>query len=422
MNRRTPALAAVTLSAALTLSGCSFTGLNSYSLPFSKGGSSDSVKATVLLENATNLVPNSEVKYGEVTIGSVRKIQLDGWTAKLTIGLEKDAEVPAGVTAKVAQKSLLGAEYLELIAPADSATATASLEDGAVIGLDRTERYPETEEVLTAASLLFNGGGLPQIKVIANEVNTAFSGRSAASRSLVRRIDRTASTLDSQRATIFGAMKQLRDLSATINQDRATLTRALDTLPKGVRSLEEEREALAATLQSFSRIERVSRTALEGNGEDLGEILDNLRPVTSALVGAGSKLPKVAELLTYPFPTGDLYKYTRSDYLNLFATFRINSESLASTFIGLTPLDGLLTGFMGLPTGPAAEATNPLTGPVTGTTAPLDKVTKPVEDLVSGLLGGLTGQSGGGTSKTGAAPSSEPTPAPSLLQQLLGGK
>ena len=64
MNRRTPALAAVALCAALTLSGCSFTGLNSYSLPFSKGGSSDSVQATVLLENATNLVPNSEVKYG----------------------------------------------------------------------------------------------------------------------------------------------------------------------------------------------------------------------------------------------------------------------------------------------------------------------------------------------------------------------
>lgn len=418
MMRRTPALVAVVVAAALALSGCSFRGLNSYSLPFSKGGGADAVQATVVLENATNLVPNSEVKYGEVTIGSVRKIELDGWHAKLTIGLEKDANVPADVTAKVAQKSLLGAEYLELKDPPKAVLAKgALLADGAVIGLDRTERYPETEEVLTAASMLFNGGGLPQLKVITKELNTAFTGRTGDARSLVRNIDRTAGKLNAQRQSIFSAMEQLRKLSATANRDTETIKRALDTLPAGVESVDAEREALTATLQSFSRIERISRTALAGNGEDLGTILNNLRPVTDALVGAGTDLPRVAELLTYPFPTGDLYKYTRSDYLNLFATFRINSDSLQKTFIGLTPLDGLMTSIMGLPTGTAAEATNPLTSPT-------DPLTGAVNGLTQGLVGGLLGGLGGKPQK--AAPKSsdsqEPPSKPNLLELLLGGK
>lgn len=421
MMRRTPALAAVVVAVTLALSGCSFRGVNSYSLPFSKGGSDDAVQATVLLENATNLVPNSEVKYGEVTIGSVRKIELDGWNAKLTIGLEKDARVPADVTAKVAQKSLLGAEYLELKDPPSATQASGTLlADGAVIGLDRTERYPETEEVLTAASLLFNGGGLPQLKVITEELNTAFTGRTGDARSLVRNIDRTAGKLNAQRRSIFSAMEQLRELSATANRDTGTIERALDTLPAGVESVEAEREALTATLESFSRIERISRTALADNGEDLGTILNNLRPVTDALVGAGSDLPRVAELLTYPFPTGDLYKYTRSDYLNLFATFRINSDSLQKTFIGLTPLDGLMTGFMGLPTGPASEATNPLTSPTDPLTGTVKGLTEATQDLVDGLLGGLSGKPPKSDPK--ASETQEPSPNPNLLDLLLGGK
>ena len=434
MNRRlVGTLGAVVAAAGLT--GCSFTGLNSFSLPFSKGGGDDAVQATVLLENATNLVPNSEVKYGEVTVGSVRKIKLDGWTAKLTIGLEKDADVPSDVTAKVAQKSLLGAEYLELTSPSKGqgdaadgdATHAGPMQDGATIGLERTERYPETEEVLTAASLLFNGGGLPQIKVISQEVNTAFGGRQAQTRSLVRRIDQAASTLDAQRTSIFGAMEQLRDASKTLNQDKATLTRAIDTLPEGIEALGEEIPALRETVESFSRIEKVSRTTLVDNRDGLAEVLNNLKPVTQSLAGAGSDLPKVVELLTYPFPTGDLYKYTRSDYLNLFATFRINAETIAGTFVGLTPLDGVLTNIMGLPTGASAQSKDPLTGPVEGLTDQPGTTAEGLPGLVDGLVDGLTGNQGQDKPKAGTStpkPGASPTPTrePNLLERLLGGQ
>lgn len=405
----------------IAVSGCSFTGVNSYPLPFSKGGGDDAVHATVLLENATNLVPNSEVKYGEVTVGSVRNIELDGWTAKLTIGLEKDADVPANVTAKVAQKSLLGAEYLELKSPGgDDVTASGPrLAEGATIGLERTERYPETEEVLTAASLLLNGGGLPQIQSISSEVNAALSGRNGKTKDLVREIDTTARSLDEQRQTIFKAMDQIRDLSSTLNDDHIVITKALESLPKGVDSLEANRVALTKMLAAMGRVRDASRTALVENGEDLGEILDNLRPVTAALADQGSDLPKVVQLLTYPFPANDVPGYTRSDYLNLFATFSVSTDRLSRAFTGLTPLDGVLSGLMGPPSGPAIESGDPLMSPLEGLTDPLDGLAGSLDDLL-GTSGGEQSQSGG---KPDPSPSSTPTaPAPGLLERLLGGQ
>ncbi len=62
------------LAGSALVAGCSFTGVNSYTLPLNEGGGSDAVTVTVLLENATNLVPNSEVKYKEVTVGSILAI------------------------------------------------------------------------------------------------------------------------------------------------------------------------------------------------------------------------------------------------------------------------------------------------------------------------------------------------------------
>lgn len=423
MKRVQLARVGVVAGTLIALSGCSFTGVNSYSLPFSKGGSSDSLNATVLLENATNLVPNSEVKYGEITVGSVRKIELDGWTAKLTIGLEPDVEIPADVTAKVAQKSLLGAEYLELKAPEGRSEASAAgprLAQGDTIGLERTERYPETEEVLSAASLLLNGGGLPQVQSISREVNYALSGRTETAKNLVERVDTTAGRLDDQRDSIFRAMGELRDLSSTLNDRSDTVTKALDSLPAGVDAIEDNRVALEETLASLAGIRDVGRTALVPNGDKLGEILNNLQPITKAVADLGPNSPKLVQLLSYPFPSNTIAGYTRSDYLNLYATFSINANRLTKGFTGLSPLDGALSGVLGLPEGGAEGATDPLGGPLG------EDPTGLVDDLLGGLGGGASSQEkkksdGASTPSPKSSSTETPSRQPNLLEQLLGG-
>jgi len=92
----------------------------------------------------SNLVPNAEVKVNDVTVGSVVASEATDWHAHLTVALDGVTRLPANATARVGQKSLLGAEYLELSAPTDQ-PPIGQLRDGDAIPLSRTGKYPETE-------------------------------------------------------------------------------------------------------------------------------------------------------------------------------------------------------------------------------------------------------------------------------------
>jgi phospholipid/cholesterol/gamma-HCH transport system substrate-binding protein len=401
---------------ALTLSGCSWTGLNSISLPFTKGGGDDSIEITVELENAANLVPNSEVKYAEVTIGSVRKIELDDWVATLTVGLEGDAKVPSDVVAGVAQKSLLGAEYLELKDPPTrtASTTTDFLRSGDEIGLDRTSRYPETEEVLTAASMLLNGGGLPQLQTISHELNAAFGGRAKDIRSFMVTVSRFTSRLDRQRDNIAATLQQLDRISSTVVGDRAKVGRVLEELPRGFRTISEERRQLVRTLQSLDDFGHVAHRVVNGTKRDLQENLDHLAAITEQLADHGDTLADSFDGLTYPFNVRAADNVIFGDYINLITEIEVSPGNLTKYWLGGTPLDGLFPAVIeGSPTGPAGDATDPL-------------ATDPLDGLLDGVDGLLGGNRGDGEDRpprdqTNSGPANDDGPLSNLLNPLLGG-
>jgi phospholipid/cholesterol/gamma-HCH transport system substrate-binding protein len=366
---------------AVTLSGCSWTGLNGISLPLTKGGDDDSIQITVQLENAANLVSNSEVKYDEVTIGSVRKIELEDWVATLTIGLEGDVQVPADVTAAVAQKSLLGAEYLELKDPPARAAAPATgyLADGDEIGLERTGRYPETEEVLTAASMLLNGGGLPQLQTISHELNAAFGGRSEEIRSFMTTVSRFTARLDRQRDNIAATLQQLGRLSEAVVVDKEKVARLLKALPRGFRTISEERAQLVRTLRAVGDFGKIAHRVVDGTERDFQQNIDNLAHITREFADHGTTLADSFDALTYPFNTRDADNVIYGDYMNLITEIEVSAEHLTNHWLGGTPLDGLFPAIVeGTPTGPAVDAEDPLS------VEPLDDLL----DDIEGLLGG----------------------------------
>lgn len=404
---RTVRVGLASVSLAVVLSGCEWTGPNSVSLPFTQGGGDDRIEITVELANAANLVPNSEVKYDEVTIGSVRKIELKDWTATLTIGLEGDAQIPADVTATVAQKSLLGAEYLALADPAgrDGGGGTDLLESGDVIGTDRTSRYPETEEVLAAGSMLLNGGGLQEIRSIAHELNATMDGRVTDIRSFMRTVSSFTRRLDGQRDNIAGTLRQLDRLSRTVVRDKDEIAHALEELPKGFDLLAQERKQLVSTLRSLDSFGKVADRVIGATKVDFGKNLENLRPITKQLAANGKTLAQSFDALGFPFNVRRANDVIFGDYINLVSEIEVSAANISRDWLGGTPLDGIYNGFIaGGPTGPAGDAQNPLTG-----------------DLLGNVGGLLVPPRSPGT--TPGASSEEPTgPLDGVLGNLLGGR
>jgi len=396
-------VAALALGASL-LTGCEFRGLNSLSLPFTPGNADNSI--TVVMANVANLVPNSEVKIGDVTVGSVRSIEVHGWQATLTLALDEGVRVPGNALARVAQKSLLGAEYLDLTPPAGEQPQGA-LPVGATLGVERTGRYPETEEVLSALALTLTGGGLDQIQTINREFSrTLGNGHEEDVRGVLTRLDTFVGALDEQKSDLVRALEQLDRFAGTVAQEKDTLATALDTVPQGLAALNRQRGQLVTTLDSVGRFGDVAIRVLDGAQDDLISNLRHLQPVLKGLADAGPALPEATGDATFPFPTTAILRSFKGDYINFFATVDLTTERTTKNFASGLPLESVLSGgpLASLPLGPQTQATDPLRvplQPVPGLPGPAEipllpqpqtaPTTPPTGADQPGLLGGLLG-------------------------------
>lgn len=328
------------LAVALALTGCELQP-NDNTLPGQVAVGDDGYTVKVHFDQIENLVPNSTVQKDNVVIGTVGKITTDGWEAVVTMHLLKDVELPADAVFSIGQKTLLGAQYVEVADPAAGTVGdnARTLADGAVIGVEQTGTYPATEQVLGAVALLLNNGGLAQISTITGELSTALRQRVPDTRSLIDRSNELLTVLDDNRGEIVAALESLDDLSAGLAEDKNKIASAIDRITPGLATLEKERVRLvdaitetAATGDTAVRVVEASETALLAN-------LDSLVPILRNLGKASTSVPEALKIgLTIPFPAMTTQDALRGDYANLFATIDLRGTSLLDSWLGGNPI------------------------------------------------------------------------------------
>jgi len=393
-------LLATAAAAAVALSGCSLQP-NDHTLPGQVAVGGGGYTVTVTFDQVANLVPNSAVQMDNVVIGTVAGVSVSNWQAKVRLRLLKSADVPSDAVFSIGQKTLLGAQYVEVSAPAataagaDPARGTVgngqTLHDGDVVPVSQTGTYPATEQVLGAVALLLNNGGLSQIQTITSELSTTLRDRVPDTRSLVRRTNDLLEVLDENKSEVVQAIEALDRLSTGLARDRDTLAAAFDRLAPGLRTLEQERARLVRAVTHTGRtgaqaaqVIRASRTALLRN-------VDSLRPILTSLGKVSSTLPDALKIgLTIPFPAMTTTDALRGDYANLFTTLDLRGSSLAGSWLA-----GLLPG-----------SSSPTVSGTTGTPRP--------------ILPG-TGSTSGSGSTTTSPPATPPATKPgTCLLALLG--
>lgn len=320
------ATAAAAIIATMSLTACQ----GVYDLPLPGGAASgdDVYRVTAEFADVLDLVPQSSVKVDQVTVGTVEKIELNGWTARVTVRLPKSVKLPDNAVAELKQTSLLGEKYVQLERPTRVAPAGA-LSDGDIIPLANTGRNTEVEEVLSALSLLLNGGGVAQLKVIQAELSDALGGNEAQIRDLIVQLDTFVAGLDKQKAEIVRAIDGIDALSAKIAARKGDLAAALEALPRGLKVLADQRRQLTQMLTALSNLGAVGSKVIRATKADTVANLQALAPVLGKLASAGDALPKSFQLLlTYPFPD-EAMNTIRGDYTNLHATADLDLRNLA---------------------------------------------------------------------------------------------
>ncbi|GIJ43334.1 hypothetical protein Val02_02200 [Virgisporangium aliadipatigenens] len=317
------ARALIVVGAAL-LSGCT-------ALP---GGapSGPSYRVTVEFADVLDLVPQASVKVNDVTVGSVEKISLAGWTARVRLRVGRDVRLPANATAAVRQTSLLGEKYVALDPPTTE-SPQGTLADGSVVPLARTRRAAEVEEVLAALGLILNGGGLEQLRVINRELGTALEGREDAAKDALRQLDLFIGGLDKQKEDLVRAIDSLDRLTAHLAQQRQVIGTALDAVAPGITVLAQQREQLTGAVLALGQLGDVGTRVVNRSRDDLLADLRALQPILQQLAQAGSSLPNSLEfLLSFPFPP-NVSGAIVGDFVNLSATADLDVTTILGNLL-----------------------------------------------------------------------------------------
>lgn len=310
----------------LVLSGCSSVpSLPELGLP---GSTVDGFEVTAQFADALDLVPLSAVKLDGVRVGVVTDVRLgEGMLAEAVLQVQEGLEVPADVRARIAQTSLLGEKYVEIVRPVKS--SAPPLAQGGVIPLERTSAAVEVEELLSAASALLNGGGLGHLQTISRELNTTLSGRDEQVKGLLRNLDELLGGIEANKQDIVRALDAMDRLSGTLAAQRDTIGAAIDQLPAGVAALADQQADLTRALTALSDLGRVADRVIGKTQEDLVADLELLDPVLTEIAKAApSFFSTIDTLLTYPFAR-NIYGGVAGDYVSLSGELEIDLDSLA---------------------------------------------------------------------------------------------
>lgn len=326
------ALVAVVVAAATGLTGCSLQP-NDYTLPGQVAVGSDGYSTWVTFDQIANLVPNSAVELNDVVVGTVASIEVSNWQAKVKLRLLRSANIPSNAIFSIGQKTLLGAQYVEVALPAKP--SLTPLEARTSVPESQTGTYPATEQVLGAVALLLNNGGLSQIQTITSQLSAAFTDHVPDTRELIRRSTQLLSAFDQNKGQVVGALQALNRLSVGLSRDNSALGSAIDRLGPGLKSLADERQSLVNALNATGRTGAQASRVIDASRAGLLQTVNGLRPILANLQGVAATLPDALKIaITIPFPAMTTTEAVRGDYANLFATIDVRASSFATTWLG----------------------------------------------------------------------------------------
>jgi phospholipid/cholesterol/gamma-HCH transport system substrate-binding protein len=325
-----------------SMSGCGWRGLNSLQMPGTQGSGPGSFVVQAQMPDVSNLAPNTAVQVNDVTVGTVTKIERQGWHALVTMRLNGDVNLPANSTVTLAQTSLLATLHLELAPPA-GVPAQGKLANGSVIPLSAAGSYPNNEQTLAMLSMLLNGGGLGQLQDVTQAFGTAFAGRGQELRNLLEQLNKFVGYLNDQKDDIIAATDSLNQLVGKFAAQKPVVDKALRTIPQALSVLADQRDNLTDALDQFGKLSAVTADSVNKTKASLVQEFNDVGPVLESLANAGPDLTRSLDFLaTYPWIKSGVANFQRGDYANLTAIFDLTLSRLDNLFTG-TRWEGNLT-------------------------------------------------------------------------------
>lgn len=330
-RRVTAALSGVV--SVLLVAGCSTT-LGDVPLP-GVGVSGDTITVDAEFTEALNLAVGATVKVNGVDSGKVQRVVAEDFHAKAEMRVRTDAGLRKGATARLRYTTPLGELFVDVTNPSKG----SMLEDGATITLADSSTAPTVEDALSQASLLVNGGGLGDLQVVTEELNTILGGREDTARSLLERSRMFLTEANATTSDIDRALRSLSSVSVTLREREDIINRAVREIRPAARILRRNTPGLTRLLD---QVETFSATANDAVGRTRSQILRIVRRAEPVLAEfAANKATYPASLESLVSIGGDLDNLVPGDFASISLALHLDKLSV--------PVLGDLLDQLGLP-------------------------------------------------------------------------
>ena len=247
-----------------------------------------------------DLVGRANVQQSDAVVGSIANIQLvqrkDAWVARVTMHLKPDAHVPQGTQAVVRSTSLLGEKYVDLVAPADSASRP-ELASGAVIPASQTAKAPELEQVFSQLGAILASGGLTDLGRLTSASAMILEGQED---DVGRVLDGTAkliAAIRTQREALASALDDLNQASKTLAANRSTLDNALSIQPAALDIVASQQQQLDTLITELDKLGKPLAALTRAHEGDINSQVRSLRTIVPQLYAVRATLDKAVKEL-----------------------------------------------------------------------------------------------------------------------------
>lgn len=202
-----------------------------------------------------SLYEGSDLRVLGVPVGKVTEVEPNGSDVKVTLTYKDDVDLPADAKAVVISPSIVGDRYVQVTPAYDGGKR---LEDGAVLGTDKTSVPVELDQIYSSIDDLVvaigpdgankNGALTDLLQQTAKNLG----GQGEKMNSTIGDLGKLTRSLDRRDEQFFNSAEQLEGFIGTLAENDQTVRDFAQALAEVSSMLEGEREELAASMKNLS--------------------------------------------------------------------------------------------------------------------------------------------------------------------------
>ncbi|MFK0243589.1 MCE family protein [Amycolatopsis azurea] len=232
--------------------------------------------------DATLLLPNDDVRIAGVRVGQVKDVRIvDRRQAEVEFEVDAGRKLPAGVTAQIKFRNLVGQRYVSLGQGTDS--SGKNLAPGGNIPLERTTPALDLTQLFNGFKPLFTALNPDDINKLSFEVIQVLQGEGGTVESLLKHTASLATTISDKDQVIGEVIDNLNSVLDTVNAHTPQLNDLIVKLQQLVSGLAADREPIGDAIDSLGTLAQTTSGLLGEAREPLKQDIAALGTLTKNL-------------------------------------------------------------------------------------------------------------------------------------------